>query len=369
MSESTASAGPGRLRPGATNSLADIGGIRVGHAQRAGDGWRTGVTVVLAGSDGMTCGADVRGGAPGTRETDLLDPRNLVDRVQAIVFAGGSAYGLAAVDGVVARLADAGVGFAVGSAAGQVVPIVPAAVIFDLGRGGSFRATPGPALGAAAYDAAGGQSLPTEGSVGAGAAALAGGFAGGVGMASAEVSDGIHDGIHENITVAALAVVNASGSPVDHESGELYGARLGLAGEFAWLAVPDRTELAAWQSVHAAERARGRNAMFNTTIGVLATDASLTKAQCARLAGAGHDGIARAIRPAHTMLDGDTVFGLAAGTGLPASLDVIQALLGAGADTFSRAVAHAIVAATGRPGAPSYLDVFPSADRGGAAGG
>ena len=368
MSNDETPAGPGPVRTGATNSLADVAGIRVGHAQRIGAGWQTGVTVVLTGQDGMTCGVDVRGGAPGTRETDLLDPRNLVERVHAVVLAGGSAYGLAAADGVMARLGDAGIGYPVGAGAGDVVPIVPAAVIFDLGRGGSFRAVPGADMGAAAYDAAigeagrvhgphgqgergsGGQhpDQPALGSIGAGTGAVAGGFAGGIGMASAVLEGGP--------VVGALAVVNAAGSPVDRETGELYGARFRLSGEFTGLRVPEQADLDAW-------RPPGRGAVFNTTIGVLATDAALTKAQCARLAGAGHDGLARAIRPAHTMIDGDAVFGLGGGRGGPADLAVFQDLLGAAADVFSRAIAHAILAAPGRPGAASYREVFGSAVR------
>ncbi len=345
-----------KVRSGPANSLADVAGIRVGHVQRSGGGWRTGVTVVLAPAGGATCGVDVRGGAPGTRETDLLDPRNLVDRAHAVVLTGGSAYGLAAADGVMARLADAGIGHVVGEAAGEVVPIVPAAVIFDLGRGGSFRATPGAVMGAEAYDAAVAQDSLGQGSVGAGTGATVGGLAGGAGMASVILPEGP--------MVAALAVVNASGSAVDPATGELYGARFGLDGEFTALAAPAGAELAAWQGrVRAADRrgTEGGGDLFNTTIGVLATDASLSKAQCARLAGAGHDGIARAIRPAHTMVDGDTVFGLAGGGSAPADLGVFQPLLAAAADAFSRAVVHAILAADGRPGTPSYRDVFPSA--------
>ncbi|MCF6474875.1 peptidase S58 family protein, partial [Nonomuraea sp. MG754425] len=139
------------MRAGATNSLRDVPGLRVGHAQRVGGGFRTGTTVVLAPASGAVAGVDVRGAAPGTRETELLDPRNLVERVHAVVLSGGSAFGLSAACGVMARLADAGSGYPV---AGGAVPIVPAAVIFDLGRGGAFRAVPDAALGAAAYDAA-----------------------------------------------------------------------------------------------------------------------------------------------------------------------------------------------------------------------
>jgi L-aminopeptidase/D-esterase-like protein len=345
-------AGAEPVRQGPANSLADVAGIRVGHAQRTGGGWRTGVTVVLTSPAGATCGVDVRGGAPGTRETDLLDPRNLVDRAHAVVLTGGSAYGLAAADGVMARLGDAGIGHAIRDAPGEVVPIVPAAVIFDLGRGGTFRATPGADMGAEAYDAAGHRDRGGQGSIGAGTGAVAGGLAGGVGAASAVLPGGL--------TVAALAVVNASGSAVDPATGELYGARFGLDGEFTGLAGPAEAELAAWHE--RVRRGRGLDP-FNTTIGVLATDASLSKAQCARLADAGHDGLARAIRPAHTMADGDTVFGLASGGSAAASLGVFQPLLGAAADVFSRAIAHAILAAAGWPGTPSYRDIFPSAFR------
>ncbi|WP_231619120.1 P1 family peptidase [Nonomuraea sp. SBT364] len=141
------------MRAGPANSLTDVPGLRVGHAHRAGDGYRTGTTVILAPPGGMVAGVDVRGAAPGTRETELLDPRNLVERVHAVVLSGGSAYGLSAACGVMSRLADAGVGFPV---EGGVVPIVPAAVIYDLGRGGSFRATPDAAFGHTAHDAAAG---------------------------------------------------------------------------------------------------------------------------------------------------------------------------------------------------------------------
>lgn len=358
----------GAVRPGPGNSLTDVPGLRVGHAHRTGAGWRTGVTVVLTPPDGAVCGVDVRGAAPGTRETDLLDPRNLVDRVHAIVLTGGSAYGLAAADGVMTRLADAGIGYRIGESAAEVVPIVPAAVIFDLGRGGSFRATPGPDLGAAAFDAASAGGAPSQGSVGAGTGAKVGGFAGGTGMASAVLPGGV--------TVAALAVVNASGSPADPVTGELYGTRFGLDGEFAEVAAPTAAELAAWRrnggypSGTAGPGSEGPGGPpFNTTIGVLATDAGLSKAQCARLAVAGHDGIARAIRPAHTMVDGDTVFGLSCADGGPAGLGEFQPLLGVAADVFSRAIAHAVLAATGRPGTPSYRDVFPSAENETAASG
>ncbi|WP_336205326.1 P1 family peptidase [Nonomuraea sp. LPB2021202275-12-8] len=347
------------MRSGPGNSLADVDGLRVGHAQRVGDGYRTGASVVLAPPGGMVAGVDVRGAAPGTRETELLDPRNLVERVHAIVLSGGSAYGLSAACGVMDRLADAGIGFPV---ADGVVPIVPAAVIYDLGRGGRFRATPDAAFGHAAYDAAlSGTSHGVAGSIGAGAGAMAGGLAGGIGTASVVLPSGA--------TVAALAVVNAAGSVLDPGGGRLSGARYGLPGEFDHLGEPDEREVAAWQPAGVTS--------LNTTIGVVATDLTLTKAQCGKLAGVAHDGLARAIRPAHTMVDGDTVFAVATcvrpapqeaasvfGTREPEPDGAhLHDLLAAGADVFSRAVAHAVLAATGREGAPAYLDVFPSALR------
>ncbi|MEU6783233.1 P1 family peptidase [Nonomuraea angiospora] len=427
------------MRAGPSNSLMDVAGLRVGHAQRAGGGYRTGTTVVLAPPSGAVAGVDVRGAAPGTRETELLDPRNLVSRVHAVVLTGGSAYGLSAACGVVERLADAGIGYPV---AGGVVPIVPAAVIFDLGRGGTFRAVPDATFGTSAYDAAipdaaipdgavpsvgvpaqgtvtpdgglvalppsvagvpwgrrgtgspdgvnpstgassqrtatpdggvgagggvpftvvtsdgevgaGGESLDAwvsgpvgNGSVGAGTGARAGGLAGGVGTASVVLPGGA--------TVAALVVANPVGSVLDPRDGTLAGARYGLPGEFDHLQPPLQAEIDAWHPQNAPS--------FNTTIGVVATDLTLTKAQCGKLAAVAHDGLARAIRPAHTMTDGDTIFGLATCAGPEPDHDTLQEVLAAGADVFSRAIAHAVLAATGHEDAPAYLDVFPSAQR------
>jgi putative pantetheine hydrolase len=245
-----------------------------------------------------------------------------------------------------------------------VVPIVPAAVIFDLGRGGMPRATPGPALGATAYHAARAGTVG-QGSVGAGAGAavLAGQLAGGVGSASAVVggpsattpeSDDRQRVVSEGplATVAALAVVNAAGSPVDLETGQLYAAGPALPGEYPDLGPVDAGRLAAWRS------GLSEPGTFNTVIGVVATDAVLTKAQCARLAGAGHDGLARAVRPAHLMTDGDAIFGLATAAGAAPGLLDFNTLLGTAADVFTRAIGHAVLAATGWPGVPSYRDVF-----------
>ena len=328
------------IRPGRTNTLTDVGGIRVGHATRIGDGWLTGTTVVLPPDEGAVAGVDVRGGGPGTRETDLLDPRNMVERVHAVVLAGGSAFGLAAADGVMQRLAAAGVGFPVG-APGQVVPIVPAAVIFDLGRGGDFGKRPDASSGNDAYVVASAGPV-AQGCVGAGTGARAGGLKGGVGSASAVLVDGT--------TVAALVVVNAIGSTVDPATGELYAARFGLPGEFPPLRRAARAELdEARERADQQARATGLGYALATTIGVIATDATLTKAQCAKVSGIGHDGLARAIRPVHTMFDGDTLFTLATGArgagGIPDPMR-LHALLDAAGDCVTRAVGHAMLAAT-----------------------
>ncbi|UER53241.1 P1 family peptidase [Kineosporiaceae bacterium SCSIO 59966] len=344
------------MRPGPTNTLTDVRGLRVGHAERRGGGWLSGTTVVLAPDGGATAGVDVRGGGPGTRETDLLDPRAMVPRVDAVVLSGGSAFGLAAASGVADALAADGTGLPVGGP-GEVVPIVPAAVIFDLGRGGDFTCRPGPELGAAAYAAArgdGGDGPVAQGSVGVGAGARAGALKGGVGSASVVLDDGT--------TVAALVVVNAVGSCVDPATGELYATRFGLPGEFDAVRVPDPADV---------ERARAAAAAgapsLATTLAVVATDATLTKAQCAKVAGIAHDGMARGIRPVHTMLDGDTVFALATGERGEPDLAGLQSVLGAAGDCLTRAVGHALLAAEGadtRDGRlPSYLEAYPSAGR------
>lgn len=352
------------LHPGPTNSLTDVAGIRVGHADRRGEGWLSGTTVILAPEYGAVAGVDVRGGGPGTRETDVLDPRNLVERIHAVVLSGGSAFGLAAADGVMQRLFEAGVGYPAGGP-GEVVPIVSGAVIFDLGRGGDFTKRPGAAMGEEAYDAATSESSASSparpvstGGVGAGTGAVAGGLKGAVGSASVVLADGT--------TVAALVVVNSLGSCVDPATGELYAARFGLPGEFTHLLAPTTDDvLAARAAADNAVATGGPGYVLATTIGVMATDASLTKAQCAKVSGIAHDGMARAIRPVHTMFDGDTVFTLATGDrGAPDPL-AFHALLDAGGDCLTRAIGNAMLAAesveTPAGRWRSYREAFPSA--------
>jgi putative pantetheine hydrolase len=319
-------------------------------------GWLTGTTVVLAPDAGAVAGVDVRGGAPGTRETDLLDPRNLVDRVNAVVLSGGSAFGLASADGVMRSLYAAGLGWSMGEP-GEVVPIVPAAVLFDLGRGGSFGNAPGATDGEAAVRAASG-AVVEQGCVGAGTGARAGGLKGGVGSASAVLEDGS--------TVAALVAVNALGAPYDEVTGELLAVRHGLGDEFSHVGAPSAAELevARARAAAAYEDQPIRPGMA-TVIGVIATDVTLTKAQCQKVSGLGHDGLARALNPVHTLLDGDTLFTIATGERATPDLPGLHALMVAAGECVTRAVGHAMLEATsvsnGVVDLRSYRDAFPSA--------
>ena len=335
------------------DALTDVAGVRVGHATRAGAGWLTGTTVVLAPEGGAVAAVDVRGGGPGTKETDALDPRNVVQRIDAIVLTGGSAYGLDAASGVMAWLEERGRGVRVGPDPAHVVPVVPAACVFDLGRGGDFRARPDAATGRAAVEAAArepGGPVP-QGGVGAGTGAVVGQLKGGVGTASTVLDSGV--------TVAALVVANAAGSAVDPETGVLYGELFGGRVRYP---EPEVHEAALRRLAEVA--ARHAAPPLNTTLAVVATDAALSRAQAQKLAGTAHDGIARAVRPVHLLSDGDTVFTLATGARPldPADPLALNEVLAAGADTVTRAIVRALrsAAPTDGPGGswPSYGELY-----------
>jgi len=331
-------------QPGPLNCLTDVAGLQVGsYTDRAAV---CGCTVVLCPS-GATAGVDVRGAAPGTRETDLLDPVNLVEQVQAIVLSGGSVYGLACADGVVRWLSEQGIGFPLDEA-GHVAPIVPGAVLYDLGRGPEFVPPIGPDWGRGACLATS-NGLVQMGCCGAGTGAVAGGVKGGLGSASLVLDSGL--------TVAALVAVNCLGSVLDPATGRFWELGQELAGEFGPAAQQAKV-LPPWPPQ--AEPAK------NTTIAVVATDAALSKARCAKVAQMAQDGLVRAIRPAHTMFDGDTVFALATGQrplpqapgffGPPAALAVSQ-IGAAAADCLSRAIIRGLLAAESLAGWPAFRDL------------
>ena len=276
-------------RTGTHNTITDVDGIWVGHYSELQAA--SGFTAIIC-PEGATGGVDVRGSAPGTRETDLLEPHNLVETVNAVGLCGGSLFGLAAVDGVVRWLSEKRWGFPLEN--GQVAPIVPAAALFDLGRGGSYLPPVSGEWGRAACRDAGPENSE-QGTVGAGTGALSGGIKGGIGSASEVLTTGI--------TVGAIVAVNSLGSVVDSATGLPWEIRLEIDGEFGPLGR---------RSVQLPAPSTG-SAAANTTIGVVATDAALTKAQAKKLAQMAQDGLARAIRPAHTMFDGDTVFCLGTG--------------------------------------------------------
>lgn len=305
-------------------TLRDVPGLRVGHWTDV-DGV-TGCTVVLA-PEGAVAGVDVRGAAPGTRETDLLRPGSLVDRVHAICLAGGSAFGLAAADGVMSWLAERGIGFP--TQAGPV-PIVPAAILYDLGVGDP-AARPTADAGRAACEAAERGEGPLEGSVGAGTGATVGtlfGAAatrmGGVGMAGRRLDDGR--------VLAAMAVCNALGS-VRHPDGRT------LAGE-----------------ADAPTPVVRPSHLEHTTLAVIATDADLDRSQVGRLAQLGHDALARSIVPVHTMYDGDTVFALSTGSGAAMEAGAFLAIGMAAVEVLCEAIGRSVLTATSRGGVPAVAE-------------
>ena len=328
------------MRPGARNLITDVAGLVVGNA----DDHRvsTGVTVLL-GARPFTAAVQVMGGAPGTRETDLLAPDRLVQEVDALVLSGGSAFGLDAASGVAEGLRGIGRGFAVGD---QRVPIVPGAILFDLLNGGAkdWLENPYKRLGQAALSAAAAEF--GLGTAGAGYGATTRGLKGGLGSASAVLANGM--------TVGALVAVNALGSVTVGDGPQFWAAPWELGGEFGGLGLPPSFH-PGWEP--APTKAPGEA----TTLAIVATDAVLSQAQAQRLAIAAHDGMARAIVPSHTLLDGDLVFAAATGV-LPLADPVADAfLLGhAAACCLARAIARAVYAARPMPGdlMPSWSERF-----------
>jgi L-aminopeptidase/D-esterase-like protein len=326
--------------PGPLNLITDVAGLRVGQAEDTAV--RSGVTVIFAEARAV-CAVDVRGGAPGTRETDALAPENLVDEADAVVLSGGSVYGLAAADGVTAVLGAAAKGYRTQVIPGvPPAPIVPAAILYDLANGGDKgwgEAPPYRALGAAALRSAGRKFA--LGAAGAGYGAMAGRLKGGVGSASAVGELGF--------TVGAIVAVNSYGAVVAPGSRSFWAAPYEIGGEFGGLgpaglaAPPDDWGLA--KGVAFAGR-------VNTTIACVATDAALTPAEAKRLAIMAQDGLARAIRPAHTPFDGDVVFALATGKRPVAAprLGVVARLGALAADCLARAIARGVYEATAWPG-------------------
>ncbi|WP_328803232.1 P1 family peptidase [Oceanomicrobium pacificus] len=327
------------LRPGPRNLITDVAGLKVGHAAEAG--LKSGTTV-LTGDAPFTAGVSVLGGAPGTRETDLLAPDKLVGQVDALVLSGGSAFGLAAADGVMDGLRAAGRGFEVGPVR---VPLVPAAILFDLLNGGDkdWQDNPYPALGRQAFDAAAADFA--LGSVGAGCGALTGTLKGGLGSASLLLPSGI--------TVGALVAANPFGSVTTPDAPHFWAAPFEIGAEFGGLGPDPRAGLSLRPE---SAKMPAFNSRGNTTIAIVATDAALSKAQVHRMAVAAHDGLARAILPAHSPVDGDLVFAAATGTqALPD--DPVAPLLEIGhaaALCLSRAIARGVYEATADHG-----DILP----------
>jgi L-aminopeptidase/D-esterase-like protein len=328
-----------RLKLPVTGSITDVPGIEVGHAQD--DTALTGCTVILA-RRGAVAGVDVRGGAPGTRETDLLNPLNLVEKIHAVLLAGGSAFGLDAASGVMQYLEEQKIGFNTGIAK---VPIVPAAILFDLNIG-EKKVRPNKEMGYKASLSAS-KAAPAEGNVGAGAGASIGKLFGsalamksGVGSASLRVG---------GIVVGALVAVNAMGDVVDPENGEIIaGLRSGRVGP---IRVGGKGRFA--DTISMLKKPIGRSVLglatrANTVIGVVATNAKLTKPGAAKVAQMAHDGLARAVRPAHTMLDGDTIFALSTGN-KAADVTTIGAFA---AEVMTQAILRAVRMAASAGGLP-----------------
>jgi L-aminopeptidase/D-esterase-like protein len=310
------------------NLITDVAGIRVGNAHDSKA--KTGVTVVLC-DEPSVASCHVMGGAPGTRDTDLLDPANTVDKVDAICLSGGSAFGLDAASGVQAALREKGRGFVVGD---QRVPIVPGAILFDLINGGNKEWGKYPPYRELGYNAASHAARWFDvGSTGAGHGALVAGLKGGLGSASMTMASGI--------TIGALAAVNALGSPVIGNTGHFHAALFEKNSEFGGLDLP--AKLPAERDAVTIKFREAAKPGTNTTIAVIATDAELTKSEAKRLAVVAHDGFARALWPSHTPFDGDIVFAVATGTRpRPADMNEWIDLCALSSAVMARAIARGI---------------------------
>ncbi|MGB7318803.1 MAG: P1 family peptidase [Planktotalea sp.] len=327
------------MQPGPKNLITDVNGLKVGHAHCTA--LKSGTTV-LTSDQPLTSSVHVMGGAPGSRETDLLDPDKSAPGVDAFVLSGGSAFGLDAASGVMQGLRDQGRGFPVHTAR---VPIVPAAIIFDLINGGDKEWTTSPylSLGADALRNAGNRFA--LGSHGAGIGAMSAMLKGGVGSASLVLENGV--------TVGALMIANPIGSVTTPGEKHFWAAPFEIDGEFGGLGPDPRSGLGRDLK---SDKITAMMRQANTTIGIVATDAKLGKAQCKRIAIAAHDGIARACMPAHTPMDGDLIFSTTTGTIELATPDFELAMIGhAAALCVSRAIARAVYEAR-----PAENDLLPT---------
>ncbi len=317
------------FQTGTRNLITDVAGLKVGNAADAR--LKSGVTAILC-DDPAVAGVQILGGAPGTRETDLLEPHNSVEAINAIVLSGGSAFGLDAASGAQAALRERGIGF---DAFGHTVPIVPAAILFDLVNGGDKDWGRYPPYRELGYEAACNASVEFAlGTAGAGAGATTAGLKGGLGSASTRLANGI--------TIGALAAANAAGSMTVGSTRHFWAAPQEIGDEFGGLGFPHPFPPDAQDVV-----LKRVGPIQNTTIAVIATDAVLTKAEAKRLAIAAHDGFSRAIWPSHTPVDGDLVFALAtARSGIALSaVDAIELYAATGA-MMARAIARGVFAAT-----------------------
>jgi len=325
------------MQRGESNLITDIPGLKVGNAED--HQLKSGVTVVTA-DEPFTAAVHIMGGAPGMRDTALLEPDKLVEDIDAIVLSGGSAFGLDAASGVMDSLREHGRGYRLGD---QCIPIVPTAILFDLHNGGdkNWARNPYPELGRMACECASHDFA--LGTAGAGTGAIAGDIKGGLGSASVRLENGFR--------VAALVAVNAVGSPLVPGQRKFWAAPFEIEDEFGGLGLPQAID----PLLEPALPKLGDRPGGNTTIAIVATDAGLSKAGCLRLATAAQDGMARALVPAHTPFDGDCVFGLATGSAGPASAKD-QLMLGHAASLcLARAIARGVYAAR-----PAAGDPFPS---------